>query len=497
MTIRSLKCQICSESFDDPEDFIKHGENQHGTALNTGSLKLAAIHGAMEMQPQPADTLACALCLQRGWSGHREYSTHVGRHLEEIALATLPPIDQEDDDEDNENGHSTGTSDNDTVEPFLPNDPKIPRHKEYPYEKLSMSGTTTDQTRPETVDSNGQPANPSEASSFTSKEPLGVTYYDRLYVHILGTSYSVPFERFTIKEGIALVAHLREMVGRGLNTDEKRIKLIYKGQHLENDSWSLSRYGVKPNSEITALKVDSIQRNDSDGLHPSGGEGVREGRHAEPSPGRVTVQQGIDIAHALRSIQNGESGPESLNHVFTLEDYIRSTWARIQASPDSYVMSELEFAVFSHYRARAEFQNNTARDALSRYWSQHEQAQVFEREDHDLSGPSSLKPSAISPKSKQPSLGEITIGSARGIICICSCNDVQEDGNMVSCASCKLWQHVDCYYSGGILPEHHLCVDCSPLKLNLDPDEARKRKLDGWAKKLGSIHWVVRKGDTF
>jgi hypothetical protein len=31
-------------------------------------------------------------------------------------------------------------------------------------------------------------------------------------------------------------------------------------------------------------------------------------------------------------------------------------------------MDDLDFAVFNHSRARAEFQNETARKAVSRYW---------------------------------------------------------------------------------------------------------------------------------
>jgi hypothetical protein len=43
-------------------------------------------------------------------------------------------------------------------------------------------------------------------------------------------------------------------------------------------------------------------------------------------------------------------------------------WHRIQARPNSYVMTDLEFAVFNHYRSQPEFQTETARKAISRYW---------------------------------------------------------------------------------------------------------------------------------
>jgi hypothetical protein len=50
---------------------------------------------------KPLDSVDCRLCQRHGFANHREYSTHVGRHLEEIALVTLPPIaDSDDEDED-------------------------------------------------------------------------------------------------------------------------------------------------------------------------------------------------------------------------------------------------------------------------------------------------------------------------------------------------------------------------------------------------------------
>lgn len=76
----------------------------------------------------------------------------------------------------------------------------------------------------------------------------------------------------------------------------------------------------------------------------------------------VTVRQALQIA------QNSSSGQIDQQFVQILENYLRQTWARIRASPETYVMSELEFAVFNHFRARAEFQNETARKAVSRYW---------------------------------------------------------------------------------------------------------------------------------
>ena len=48
------------------------------------------------------------------------------------------------------------------------------------------------------------------------------------------------------------------------------------------------------------------------------------------------------------------------------------------------------------------------------------------------------------------------------VACICDNNIINE--NMVPCAKCDTWQHVDCYYPGSEPPEPHLCSDCRVIK---------------------------------
>jgi hypothetical protein len=48
------------------------------------------LHVAKNSQTIPPGSITCPLCLHTGWSKLREYSTHLGRHLEEIALCALP-----------------------------------------------------------------------------------------------------------------------------------------------------------------------------------------------------------------------------------------------------------------------------------------------------------------------------------------------------------------------------------------------------------------------
>lgn len=77
----------------------------------------------------------------------------------------------------------------------------------------------------------------------------------------------------------------------------------------------------------------------------------------------ATVRQALQVA------QNSETGQIDPRIVQILESYLTQVWRRIQDKPDSYVMTELEFAVFNYFRARSELQNETARKAVSRYWN--------------------------------------------------------------------------------------------------------------------------------
>ena len=82
-----------------------------------------------------------------------------------------------------------------------------------------------------------------------------------------------------------------------------------------------------------------------------------------PRSNQARVRQALQIA------QNSTTGQIDQQSVQTLESFLRETWTRIQAQPTSYVMTELEFAVFNHFRARATYQNETARRAVQRYWN--------------------------------------------------------------------------------------------------------------------------------
>lgn len=82
-----------------------------------------------------------------------------------------------------------------------------------------------------------------------------------------------------------------------------------------------------------------------------------------PSTVQVTLRGALDIA------QRNESGDLDPRIARILEAELAKIWREIQAHPNSYTMTQLQFAVFNRYRARPEFQNEIARKAVERYWS--------------------------------------------------------------------------------------------------------------------------------
>ena len=80
-----------------------------------------------------------------------------------------------------------------------------------------------------------------------------------------------------------------------------------------------------------------------------------------------TVQ--LSLRSALQIAQNSQTEHIDPRITQILEDALAKIWRNVQAQPNSYIMSELEFAVFNRYRSRPEFQNETARKAVSRYWN--------------------------------------------------------------------------------------------------------------------------------
>ena len=94
-------CYQCRQELETEEIFRQHLEGAHLMHLNHEQF-LAAASAARVKPQKPVTDEQCPLCLKSGWTSVRALTTHVGRHMEGIALASLPrngEFDLEADDE--------------------------------------------------------------------------------------------------------------------------------------------------------------------------------------------------------------------------------------------------------------------------------------------------------------------------------------------------------------------------------------------------------------
>lgn len=83
------------------------------------------------------------------------------------------------------------------------------------------------------------------------------------------------------------------------------------------------------------------------------------------SSNQLTVKRALEIA------RNGEDRALDPAVSAVLERAIAEIWQRIQAQPDTYVLSKEEFSVFNYFRSR--FQHlEVARRAVGRFWDHFE-----------------------------------------------------------------------------------------------------------------------------
>jgi hypothetical protein len=82
----------------------------------------------------------------------------------------------------------------------------------------------------------------------------------------------------------------------------------------------------------------------------------------------LTIQRALDIA------RNSEGAIEPVCRDF-LEQNLREIWVRIEAEPDSYILSKDEFALFNYYRYRIK-SSSVAQSAIKRFWDNYLEPQT-------------------------------------------------------------------------------------------------------------------------
>jgi hypothetical protein len=85
-----FQCRDCWETFTIEREFTQHFVQKHLCGSLNHTQLLSTLLAAKQSTPEPIASQRCPLCQVEGWGSQRSFVTHVGRHLEEIALSALP-----------------------------------------------------------------------------------------------------------------------------------------------------------------------------------------------------------------------------------------------------------------------------------------------------------------------------------------------------------------------------------------------------------------------
>jgi hypothetical protein len=89
-SFEQYECHDCSRIFSKEDKFVEHISDEHQYKELNHMQLLATISAAKKSVIQPLSEQQCPLCKKRGWRLQRDFVTHLGRHLEDIALSALP-----------------------------------------------------------------------------------------------------------------------------------------------------------------------------------------------------------------------------------------------------------------------------------------------------------------------------------------------------------------------------------------------------------------------
>jgi hypothetical protein len=95
-TDKLWRCRFCSHSETRADLYQDHLQQTHRSASTDKEL-LQRINGDVVTMPKPVTEISCPLCRTTSWNSYHLYFAHMGRHMEEIALAALArEVDNED-----------------------------------------------------------------------------------------------------------------------------------------------------------------------------------------------------------------------------------------------------------------------------------------------------------------------------------------------------------------------------------------------------------------
>jgi hypothetical protein len=76
---------------------------------------------------------------------------------------------------------------------------------------------------------------------------------DTLLLRYKHHTYELHFKPYAISDGILLVSDVRKYAAEKLNTDPRRLRLLYKGRPLKDDNLEVKAYKLKQNSEVMCV----------------------------------------------------------------------------------------------------------------------------------------------------------------------------------------------------------------------------------------------------
>ncbi|CAP92851.1 hypothetical protein E8E15_001716 [Penicillium rubens] len=79
-----------------------------------------------------------------------------------------------------------------------------------------------------------------------------------------------------------------------------------------------------------------------------------------------------EIRQALEHARECEDGPVNAQSAAVLEAAITELWNRIQAQPESYVLTPDEFALFNYFLATRYRGSTVAQRAVARFWNSYQ-----------------------------------------------------------------------------------------------------------------------------
>lgn len=120
---RQWSCPECLQETNRPKDWEDHLQQDHQRVFSRPNLQ-AALRMAENIQESPTENESCPLCRIVLGKPRRAFFKHVGRHMEEIALMSLPRNTEEDSDE------GSTSAEEDSLRPAAIGTPTTAKHKQ-------------------------------------------------------------------------------------------------------------------------------------------------------------------------------------------------------------------------------------------------------------------------------------------------------------------------------------------------------------------------------